>query len=131
MTRQIAARSWERFGEGLYAIGHAGEDFCFDNEEPRHKVWLGAFEMASQPVSCAEYLHFMQDGGYERSNLWLSEGWSAVQEQGWRAPLYWHQESLRDEPSAASSDEWTVFTLRGDQPPCRLAGLPGLPHQLL
>jgi ergothioneine biosynthesis protein EgtB len=120
MTRQIAAPGRERFDEGLHSIGHSGDSFCFDNEEPRHKVWLGAFELASRPVSCAEYLQFMQDGGYEQANLWLSEGWSAIQEEGWHAPLYWHHEMLHAEPS----EDWTIFTLRGDQPLANLLAAP-------
>jgi ergothioneine biosynthesis protein EgtB len=120
MTRQIAGPGWDRFAEGLYSTGHNGDGFCFDNEEPRHKVWLGAFELASRPVSCAEYLQFMQDGGYEQANLWLSEGWRTVQEEGWRAPLYWH----RDESAEHPAEDWTVFTLRGDQPLADLLAAP-------
>ncbi len=117
LTRQ----DWIRFPEALRTIGHTGpgasfEDFCFDNEQPRHRVWLDAFELASRPVSCAEYLQFMQDGGYTRSDLWLAEGWDTVQREGWQAPLYWHRED--------GTEEWTVFTLRGDQP---LAGLLAAP----
>ncbi len=120
MTRQIVAPSRQRFDAGLYSIGHTGEGFCFDNEEPRHKVWLGAFELAAQPVSCAEYLQFMQDGGYEQANLWLSEGWHIVQQEGWRAPLYWHHELRGDQ----QSEDWTIFTLRGDQPLADLLAAP-------
>ena len=112
----LARQTWTPFPEGLRKIGHTGPGFCFDNEEPRHRVWLDAFELASRPVSCAEYLQFMQDGGYTRADLWLSEGWDTVQREGWNAPLYWHREG--------SGEEWTVFTLRGDQPLADLLGAP-------
>jgi ergothioneine biosynthesis protein EgtB len=99
---------WVEFPGGLQAIGHDGDGFCFDNEHPRHKVFLEPFTLASRPATCAEYLEFMEDGGYERPELWLSDGWNAVQSGSWRAPLYW----LRD----PETKEWMVFTLRGILP---------------
>ncbi len=107
MTRQLGSQTWVGFAEGLREIGHHGDGFAFDNEAPRHRIWLGSFELASRPVSSAEYLQFMEDGGYTRADLWLAEGWDAVRREGWRAPLYWHRE--------AGAEEWTVFTLRGEQ----------------
>jgi ergothioneine biosynthesis protein EgtB len=95
---------WCEHPGGLAEIGHPGDGFCFDNELPRHRVYLGPFALASRLVTCAEYLAFMEDGGYERPQLWLSEGWQTVQTQGWRAPLYWHKDG----------DEWSIFTLRGN-----------------
>ncbi|HZU09927.1 MAG TPA: ergothioneine biosynthesis protein EgtB [Pseudacidobacterium sp.] len=99
-----ARPQWCEYPGGLAEIGHQGDGFCFDNELPRHRVFLEPFALASRLVTCAEYLAFMEDGGYERPNLWLSEGWQTVQSQGWRAPLYWHKEG----------DEWSIFTLRGN-----------------
>ena len=93
------------FQGGVVEIGHAGSDFCFDNETPRHRVYLEPFRLASRPVTCGEYLAFMQDGGYSRPELWLSEGWTTVQNERWEAPLYWR----RDE----AGSPWQVFTLRG------------------
>ncbi len=90
---------------GLVEIGHHGQDFCFDNETPRHKTLLQPYRLASRPVTCAEYLDFMEDGGYQRPELWLSEGWTTVRNEGWEAPLYW-----RRSPETAA---WQVFTLRG------------------
>ena len=126
IVKQLGSQSWVPFTEGLREIGYAGsassgpgafgDDFYFDNEAPRHRVWLDAFDLASRPVSCAEYLQFMEDGGYARADLWLAEGWETVQREAWRAPLYWH----RSEGAA----EWTVFTLRGDKP---LSGLLAAP----
>ena len=99
------ARSWIDFAGGLYEIGHNGVGFAFDNEGPRHKVWLEAFRLASHPVTCGEYLEFVADGGYGRPEFWLSDGWAAVQEQGWQAPLYWRCED----------GEWRIFTLAGER----------------
>jgi ergothioneine biosynthesis protein EgtB len=105
---RLTPQRWVHFTGGLEEIGYDGGDFCFDNEQPRHRVYLEPFELATRPVSCAEYLQFMQDGGYERPELWLSDGWRTVLDQSWRAPLYWHLES--------PESDWTVFTLRGEQP---------------
>jgi ergothioneine biosynthesis protein EgtB len=84
-------------------IGYAGDAFAFDNELPRHRQFLQPFRLASRLVTNAEYLAFMEDGGYSRPNLWLSAGWATVQDQGWTAPLYWEQ---RD-------GQWWSMTLDG------------------
>lgn len=97
---------WLPFPEGLREIGHAGEGFAFDNEKPRHRRFVHGFELASRLVTNGEYLDFMVDGGYEDPLLWLSDGWDAVQANGWRTPLYWVE---RD-------GEWFEFTLRGLEP---------------
>ena len=99
--------AWAEFQGGLVEIGHSGSAFAFDNETPRHKVWLDPFRLATRPVSCGEYLGFIEAGGYARPEFWLSDGWAAVAEQGWTAPLYWRRED----------GEWSVFTLSGR---CRL-----------
>lgn len=116
MTRQMIQQTWIGFEPGLREIGFRGAGFCFDNEEPRHRVWLDGLELASRPVSCAEYLQFMEDGGYGRPELWLAEGWDTVQREGWQAPLYWHRENKQA--------EWTIYTLRGDQPLSSLLAAP-------
>ncbi len=77
--------------EGLREIGHAGTDFCFDNERPRHRVFIHAFELATRLVTNAEFDEFRRDGGYRRPELWLADGWDAVQRNGWQAPLYWEE----------------------------------------
>ncbi len=97
---------WIPFEEGLRAIGHDGNGFAFDNEGPRHKVFMNAFELASRPVTCGEYQAFVEDGGYSKPELWLSEGWDARSIGGWQAPLYWRK----------TESEWQVFTLHGEQP---------------
>ena len=91
---------------GLREIGHAGAGFCFDNETPRHRVWLDAFQIASHPVTHGDFIEFIDDGGYRRPELWLSAGWDAVTARGWHAPQYWEQ---RD-------GEWHSFTLHGEVP---------------
>jgi ergothioneine biosynthesis protein EgtB len=80
---------WHGHGGGLVEVGHEGTGFAFDNEGPRHHVWLEPFELASRLVTNGEYRAFVEDGGYERPELWLSDGWATVQAQGWTAPLYW------------------------------------------
>ena len=91
---------------GIVPIGHSREDFAFDNERPRHLVLLQPFRLATRLVTCGEYLAFMEDGGYSRPEFWLSDGWAAVQSQGWNSPLYWSR----------AKDGWHVFTLNGLQP---------------
>src|SRR5438477_3215357 len=95
--------AWVDFPGGLNQIGHAGAGFAFDNEGPRHKVWLEPFRLATRPVTCGDYLGFIEAGGYQRPEFWLSDGWATVRGQNWQAPLYW----LRDD------EEWSVFTLSG------------------
>ncbi len=98
---------------GVGAPGLASDtwvsDFCFDNETPRHTVFIAPFSLATRPVTCAEYLAFMDDNGYNRPELWLSEGWTTIREQGWRAPLYW-------QPDPETRSGWRIFTLHGWQP---------------
>ena len=96
---------WIGFDGGLVEIGHDGTGFAFDNEGPRHRVWLDPFRLASRPTNCGEYLAFIEDGGYRRSEFWLSAGWECVNQRGWEAPLYWEK---RD-------GGWHVFTLSGLQ----------------
>jgi ergothioneine biosynthesis protein EgtB len=92
-----------RYDEGVREIGHAGAGFAFDNEGPRHRAFVAAFELASRPVTSGEWLAFIADRGYERAELWLSDGWDAVRRENWRAPLYWELDG----------DSWTQFTLGG------------------
>ena len=94
---------WIGFEGGLVEIGHEGEGFAFDNEGPRHRTWLEPFALASRPTNGAEYLAFIEDGGYRRPEFWLSAGWDCVSQRGWEAPLYWEMKDGR----------WHVFTLSG------------------
>jgi len=92
------------FDGGLVELGHDGRGFAYDNEGPRHKVWLEPYAIADRPVTAGEYLEFIKDGAYSDPNLWMSDGWAWVRSQGARAPLYWNP------------DEETVFTLGGRRP---------------
>ena len=94
---------WVDFAGGVKEIGHDDSGFAFDNETPRHKVWLEPFRLATRPVTCGEYLAFIEDRGYSRSEFWLSDGWATVREQGLQAPLYWRHED----------GERSIFTLSG------------------
>jgi ergothioneine biosynthesis protein EgtB len=88
-----APLEWIDVTGGLRQIGHGGEGFAFDNEEPRHKVWLEPFRLAARLVTSGEYLAFIEDDGYRRAEFWLSDGWALVQQEGWAAPLYWQQDA--------------------------------------
>jgi ergothioneine biosynthesis protein EgtB len=99
----VASLQWLDFPEGVYWIGHEGNDFAFDNEEARHREFIQSFRLASRLVTNGDYLEFMQDSGYGRPELWLSQGWSIVQNEGWRAPLYWEQHD----------GAWLYYTLSG------------------
>lgn len=102
---------------GIMDIGHAGDGFAYDNETPRHQVLMRDHRLASRPVSNGEYLAFIEDDGYARPELWLSDGWSLLKREGWQQPLYWEQ---RD-------GVWLQFTLGGmrtlnpDEPVCHVS----------
>jgi ergothioneine biosynthesis protein EgtB len=88
---------------GMHEIGADPTAFHFDNETPRHKVYVQPFRFATRPVTCGEYLAFMEDAGYDRVELWLSDGWREVKARGWSAPLYWEK----------SGADWLQFTCAG------------------
>jgi ergothioneine biosynthesis protein EgtB len=102
----IAPIRFHEFPGGLREMGDTGQGFCFDNELPRHRVWMDPYALADRLVTCGEYAAFIQDGGYKRPELWLSAGWDTVRSRCWQAPLYWHSEG----------DDRTVFTLCGELP---------------
>jgi ergothioneine biosynthesis protein EgtB len=79
------------FPGGMVEIGHAGEGFCFDNETPRHRVWLEPYRLADRLVRNRDWLDFIADGGYRDALLWMSDGWALAQAEGWEAPLYWRR----------------------------------------
>jgi len=108
---------WVDCAGGLVEIGHAGAAFGFDNETPRHRVWLEPYQLANRAVTCGEYREFIDAGGYSRPEFWLSDGWASVQAHDWRAPLYW----------VAEEGGSSVFTLHGTrrfdpaEPVCHLS----------
>jgi ergothioneine biosynthesis protein EgtB len=116
-TAPIGSPSWTEFDGGVRQIGHGGGGFSFDNELPRHPVFVGPFALAEQPVTCGEWREFIDDGGYLRPELWLSDGWATVQAERWEHPLYWSR----------IDREWHEFTLGGllavnpGQPVCHVS----------
>lgn len=101
--QEVSPMTWHSYGEGLLWLGHDGRGFAFDNETPRHRVFGTAFELAVRPVTNGEYLAFMEDGGYGRPELWLSDGWATITKEGCRTPLYWEK----------NDGEWYEMTLSG------------------
>ncbi|WP_363350889.1 ergothioneine biosynthesis protein EgtB [Methylocystis echinoides] len=97
---------WIDFPGGVFPVGHAGDGFAFDNEGPRHDALIHPFRLADRLVTNGEWLAFMADGGYETPTLWLSDGWTTVERENWRAPLYWER---RD-------GAWLQMSLHGLQP---------------
>jgi len=111
---QAGPIEFAQFEGGLREAGNAGDGFGFDNELPRHRVWMEPFALADRLVTCGEFAEFMADGGYRKPELWLSAGWDAVKANGWRAPLYWTE----------NDGAWSVFTLRGELPLKELEAVP-------
>jgi ergothioneine biosynthesis protein EgtB len=111
-----APLSWLDFSPGLIKIGALPDpaSFAYDNESPRHAVYLAPYSLATRPITCAEYLSFISDDAYDRPELWLSDGWIAVREFGWQAPLYWQR----------TSDGWRIYTLDGWRPIEALSATP-------
>ncbi len=97
---------WLDFPGGLVEIGHAGSGFSYDNESPRHKVYLRPYQLASRLVTNGEFLEFIEASGYQNAGLWLSDGWATVQQQRWASPLYWEKKG----------DGWWTMTLSGCRP---------------
>jgi ergothioneine biosynthesis protein EgtB len=97
---------WIGFAGGVQSIGHAGQGFAYDNEGPRHKVYLNPYQLAARPVTNGEFIAFMDTGAYGRAEYWLSDAWKMLQQKKWQAPLYWER---RD-------DRWWHMTLGGMRP---------------
>jgi len=109
--------TFTEFSGGLCEIGNVEGGWCWDNELPVHRAYLPDFALADRPVTCGEFLEFVEDGGYRNPLLWLDNAWSIVEEEGWTAPLYWEQRDGR----------WWLFTLGGmcpldpDEPVCHVS----------
>ena len=116
-SESIPPVRWREFPAGVHEIGYEGDGFFYDNEGPRHRQFVEDFRIASRLVTNGEYLAFIEDGGYERPEFWLSLGWYTVNEQHWGAPLYWEQ----------GDEGWSLFTLAGmraldpGEPVCHLS----------
>ncbi len=98
--------NWVEFDGGLVDVGYSGDGFHFDNEDPRHKTYLEPYRLADRLVTAGDWVAFIDDGGYERAELWLSDGWARLHAENWHAPLYWTD---RD-------GQWYIHTLSGTRP---------------
>lgn len=103
-STETAPLGWQRFEGGIQQFGADGSQFCYDNETPQHRALLEPFELATRLVSNGEWRDFIDDGGYQRPQLWLSDGWDWLQAEGVSAPLYWR----------ADGDDWREFSLHGE-----------------
>lgn len=99
----VPAMDWQEFTGGIVEIGHGGNGFSYDNERPRHQTLLQDFRMGTRLVTNEEYLTFISDGGYDRVELWLSDGWRTINTRRWQTPLYWYREG----------NDWRHFDLSG------------------
>lgn len=105
-AQQNSEKGWLKIDEGIYSIGFEGEGFHFDNEKGRHQVFLHEFEISKSLVTNAEFIEFMEAGGYENFKFWLDEGWNWITENQVKSPLYWTN----------IDDKWHSFTLEGLKP---------------
>ena len=102
---------------GVFEMGYSGDNFCYDVELPEHKVYINDFQIESFPVTNAQYIEFIEDGGYDDFSFWLSDGWDAVKKNEWIAPMYWEKEN----------DEWITKDFTGkrkvnpDEPVCHVS----------
>lgn len=104
-------QDWVNFPGGITEIGINPDvsdptAFAFDNETPQHKVYLAPYALSTRLVTCSEYLAFIENGGYTRPELWLSEGWTTLRNEGWQAPLYWQRDNN-------TKSGWSLYTLHG------------------
>ncbi len=97
---------WTEVEGGLVQVGHDGAGFAFDNEGPAHRVWLEPYVLANDLVTNGDWIAFIRDGGYERPELWLADGWATVRAEGWTAPLYWRLDGAA----------WSIMGLTGREP---------------
>ncbi len=117
VTENVPPIEWVNFMEGIYNTGYNGNGFSYDNETPEHKEYINSFKLASRLVTNREFMAFMEDKGYQTPELWLSDGWAAVENEKWNAPLYWTK----------LDREWWNFKLSGfhkvdlNEPVCHIS----------
>ena len=97
---------WIDIDEGIYTVGHEENGFCFDNEKISHRVFLEQYQISDSLVTNGEFLKFVNDGAYSNFNLWLDEGWSWINKNSIKKPLYWSN----------NNGEWFEYTLGGMKP---------------
>lgn len=105
-VRKTEKTSWPCFDEGLYQMGYSGKGFCYDNESPRHKVYVYPFTISSKYITNGDFLEFIAAGGYQSAKYWLSQGWEWVEQHSVSSPLYWDH----------SDGQWSEYTLYGREP---------------
>lgn len=116
-SKGAAEHKWVEFEGGIHTIGNEGDSFGYDNEFPLHKTYVEPFSLSSGLVTNGEFMEFINDGGYSKAELWLSDGWNTVTSNSWEAPLYWIKNGKR----------WDIFTMGGlkkidlSQPVCHLS----------
>ncbi|MBL4906805.1 MAG: DinB family protein, partial [Sneathiella sp.] len=103
LTNQGPTLQWLEIEGGIVDVGHSGETFAFDCEMPLHQQIIRPFKLANRPVTNGEWITFMEEDGYSNPLHWLSDGWAAIQEEDWHAPLYWSEEE----------SGWGAMSLRG------------------
>jgi ergothioneine biosynthesis protein EgtB len=104
--QNVESAGWKHIAAGIHRIGHDGGGFSFDNESPSHRVFVDDFKIADRLVTNGDYLAFIEDRGYHRPELWLSNGWATIRDGNWEGPLYWEK----------AADGWTEFSLAGVHP---------------
>ena len=115
--QRIPSIKWISFREGIYKIGHSGKGFSYDNETPRHNEYVESFSLASRLITNGEYIKFIEDGGYSKAELWLSDGAATVDKEKWMTPLYWEK----------IDGDWWNFKLTGfkkvnlNEPVCHIS----------
>ena len=90
---------------GIYSLGYPGKDFCYDIELPEHKVYLNDYKIDAFPVTCGQFVEFINSGGYQNYKYWLSDGWTAVQKNKWECPMYWYK----------NDDQWFIKDFLGNR----------------
>ncbi|CAN5298929.1 ergothioneine biosynthesis protein EgtB [soil metagenome] len=105
-TVATAELKWEEYPGGLFEIGYQGENFAYDNECPRHKIYLQPFQLSNRLITNGEYLEFIAADAYKNPLYWLADGWQIIKSQQWQSPLYWEK----------INDEWWTMTLQGMHP---------------
>ncbi len=100
---EINPVKWIEFPPGNVEIGNEGNEFCYDNETPKHKTYIQPFAIADRLITNKDYMEFIEAGGYRETTLWLSDGWALAEAEKWKAPLYWEKKD----------GDWFSFTLNG------------------
>ena len=105
-----------RIAGGIYELGFNGKGFCYDNELPEHKIYLEPYKIDIKLVTNGDYLKFIEDGGYNNYEFWLSDGWELIKEHGWKAPLYWKEKRNGNRINWIKKDFRGIHQLEPNEP---------------